>query len=48
MILEVTEEEVEVEVEAEERVRKEKDELLNAMAYQRRQFCTMEELYIQM
>ena len=30
-------------VEAEERVRKEKDELLKAMAHQRRHFCTMEE-----
>ena len=30
-------------VEAEERVRKEKEELLKAMAYQRRHFCTMEE-----
>ena len=30
-------------VEAEERVRKEKEELLKAMAHQRRHFCTMEE-----
>ena len=30
-------------VEAEERVRKQKDELLQAMAHQRRHFCTMEE-----
>ena len=30
-------------VEAEERVKKEKEEFLKAMAYQRRHFCTMEE-----
>ena len=30
-------------VEAEERVRQQKDELLKAMAHQRRHFCTMEE-----